>query len=298
MSSSLIYFTDRLKDDQDPHSFWLWKEFDERARSGSDVIVYLLREPSESALEDLHSRIQVRSALAKNSIFQIRLFMQSILNSGAESMTLVEPLHARSQLWPLVMAANLRQIGILNFQINSLLFSARIKKTFALQAWLKGCDKICFSHPQFDPRTSSRPSEKLHIDPSVFNDPKQASHWALDHLESLVPGSLSDLVNPQKFMDLAINRLAKDPDHHFVFVKGIGSATEEVKRQFINGPIAKHFVFPENLSGATIGRALFTAKDLLVEHVASESTLAGLAREIISDRHQTLLKESRVYGLL
>lgn len=301
MSSTIIFFTDRLKTDNDPHSHWLWREFDERARSGSEVVVYpLVSAPAES-FSDLHPRIQIRSGLSQTSLLNFRPFLQSLLNTSAESLVFVEPALEHSRAWPLVLAAQLKQIGLLKAQLNTLIFSAENKKHLSMSGWIKLSDRIWFTHPRFESMNLKIQSEKVHIDPLHFHQLVHSEiHWSLQDLnqKSIIPGGLGDLIDSELFLKTAMNILARTPSHQFVFLRGIGNTSKKMRHHFLSGPLAAHLLFPENLSGALIGHTLFMAQNIMLDQVHSQSPLAGLSLQIILERNQAQIAESRVYGLL
>lgn len=300
MNHSVVYFTDRTPNDNDPLSFWIWEEFNERARSGSDVFVYLINVEEKDLPADLHSRIHLRSALKKRTFLRWEPFIQGLLATQASSVCLIEPKVLSAQLWPLLAIPNLKQIGLFQTQISALLFSANLKKGLPLYLWQKSCDLIFYTHPHYRISNSLKRSqrvEQLAVDPHIF--PK-SHHWSLQDLEnlSLIPGALSDLIQPQRFLDRSLEMVTKNPDWKFLFLNGFGHANAELKSSFLTHPLASHFLFPEGLTSTQKGYALFKSKNLMADEVVPYSSLAGLALKLILDRQQISLEEKRVYGLL
>lgn len=286
--------------DKDPFSFWAWEAFKERAASGSDVYVYLINADPEELPQDLHHRIHLRSALRKSGLLNWGPFIQGLLETHASSICLIEPKKARTQLWPLVLIPNLKQVGLLQAQITTLLFSSEMRKGLPFQLWVSASDLVVYTHPRFrGPSTLNRAQrvEELHIDPRLF---PETDHWSLRDLEDLclIPGSLADLREPKKFLNQALEMITRNPDQKFIFLNGLGRASSELKTTFLKHPQASHFLFPEGLSAAQKGFALFHSKQLLADEVAPDTSLAGLALKIILERRQSSLEEKRVYGLL
>lgn len=300
MSDSVVYFTDRLPSDTDPFSYWAWEAFRERAAAGSEVYIYLTGADESELPEDLHHRIHLRSALKKNHLLNWGPFIQSLLETQASSIIWVEPKRARPQMWPLALIPNLKQIGVLQAQITTLLFSSRAKKGVPFQLWMSASDLIISTHPQFRGPSVLNPAqrvERLSIDPHLF---PETDHWSLRNLDHLgvVPGSLADLKEPKRFLNLALEMITRDPDQKFIFLDGFGKAAPELKTTFLKHPQASHFLFPEGLSAAQKGYALFNSQFLLTNEVDPHTSLAGLALKITLDQRQPSLEEKRVYGLL
>lgn len=297
--SDAVYFTDRFPDSKDPFSHWLWTEFEEKARSGSNVYIYFFG-PQEIYLPDrFSSKIHLRTALKNQNFLQLGPFIQSLIYSEATSLTLVEPLSLKNLPWPLLLIPSLKQAAMSKAQLSTLLFSSKPPKGFIFQTWANQCDLLFYSHPHFirPKHLKKLRVEPLQIDPHSFNT---KLHWSLSSLEttSLIPGSLSDLRQPEKFKLFALNKLSQEPEHKFVFLDGVGTASIDLKKEFVFGQLSSHFVFPEEITGAQAASSMFTCPNLLVDWVSSDSALAGLALKISMERTPAALNETRVYGLL
>lgn len=297
--SDAVYFTDRSPDDKNPFSHWLWTELEEKARSGSNVYVYFFGSKEISLPNHFSSRIQIRTALKKQSLLHLGPFIQSLIQSGATSLTLVEPQENKNLPWSLLLIPQLKQIGVNKAQLSTLLFSSKISKNFIFQTWTSQCDLLSYSHPHFvRPKFLKKLRvEPIKIDPRSFN---ATPHWSLESLEnlSLIPGSLKDLQRPEAFKFFALNKLSQEPEHRFIFLGGIGDVSMSLKKDFVFGPLSAHFIFPEELTGAQIALSMFSGPNLLVEWVPSDSALAGLALRISMEKTRAALNETRVYGLL
>jgi len=302
LSSSLVYFTDRWPKDPDPYSFWFWKELQNRAESGFEVFVYLMDHSEKVWPTDLHSSIQLRSALQKPTPMSFSPFIKSLISTQAESICLVEPQKTSLSLWPLFFLPQLKQMGMIDSKMSYLCFQSEIRKSMIIQNWIQVCDVVQSTQTlqPLRPIGSSAPSirfEELRMDPRIF---KSQEHWSTQDLEHkhILPGALSDLVSPKSFLRFATNELAKDPETQFVFLNGLGSASKELKKMFLKSSLASSFFFPEGLTGAQIGHALFHSKRLLVDHIRPDAIQAGLARKIVLERQRKSLTERPVYGLL
>lgn len=300
MSESLIFFTDRSPSDSDPYSFWVWQQFEERARSGFEVYVYLFGSRTIEIPDDLHQRIHVRTALQGRLFWRWSPFIQSLISTPAESICLIEPLNPSSRhLVPMMAIPQMVTLGLLRSHLHYISFSAKLPKVLALQVWAQASTVICYSHPQFAAQgfSSKARFEPLHLDPKVFAG---SSHWSLAEPKHthVVPGSLNDLMDAQDFLQAATEAITKDTSARFVFVHGLGGASLERKKAFFESPMAAHFIFPEKMTGAEVGQALFNSKSLMLTHVKGTSPLAGLALKIILTNQHGILKGREVYGLL
>jgi len=300
MSESLIYFTDRLPSDSDPFSYWVWKEFEGRARSGFEVHVYLLNATKEALPEELPPRLHLRSALRGHSFLRWAPFIQSLLSTPVRSLCLIEPKKPSLSLLPLLFIPQMRRMGMISSELSYLAFSGTLSQNWALPTWVQECDLVRFSHPSFSVQKLSAKTkwEEIRLDPALFAD--VPPHWSLqtEGSLSLIPGSLKDLIREKVFWNQAVETLTRDVLRRFVFLEGFGGASPEEKKRFLSGPLAAHFVFPEPLSGAQMGQALFSGADLLTDFVAPSSALAGLALKILLERNHRQLEEQKVYGLL
>ncbi|HAG92376.1 MAG TPA: hypothetical protein DCL41_10910 [Bdellovibrionales bacterium] len=302
MKQTLIYFTDRRPKDFNPYSFWFWEELKNRAASGFKIFVYILRPFQDEELDELPPNIQIRTALQRVSPMSFSPFVRSLIETPAESLCLVEPKSEGVHLWPLFMVPQLKQMGVISGHLNYLGFQSEIQRSLVVQSWLKNSDVILSTQGVKPLRpvggeTLKARFEELRMDPGIFS---RHSHWSTSdiHDHFLLPGSLEELVAPKSFLRFATNEIAKDPQTHFVFLGGLGKSSKALREEFFRNSLASHFYFPEGLTGAQAGQALFRSEKILVDHIRPGSPLAGLARKIVVERRHKSLNERQVYGLL
>ncbi len=301
MSDTQIFFTDRSPLDDDPLSFWLWESLKDRARSGSDVFIYRMDKSSEneSFIEGFPSRLHLRSGLQSSSVFSWGPLIQSVIEANPSSICLVEPKQSQFNIWPLLMLPNLRTLKVINAQISALIFSQSLN-SFPWSTWVKASDLVMTTHPYFVRSKSALRSQRFEtvmLDPKIFSE---RPHWSFSNPSPIevLPGSLGELIDPKGFLENVQEIVTLDPDRKFLFLSGLGKCSREVKDSFLTGVLARHFLFPEDLSAEQKGYILFHSSRLSTESISPQSSLAGLAIKINLEKHQNSLEEKRVYGLL
>lgn len=286
-SSRIAFITDRGPKDLDPISVWVWQEILDLAKSGKEIRIYLLAD-KKIPVEYHHSRIHIVPGFDLNP--------RHLMAWNPDCIHILEPIEngLQSKLQygkGLFLIPGLKQSGLIQSQMATTFFSEKPNRSWLMSFWCNFTDQIYYSHPKFAPPSSFSPSRAYPIPIQLF-DQNIEPHWSMEQLENkiVIPGSLGDIEKQSGlFLEKAKEVLILKPWTKFLFLKGLGTATSKVKRQFLNSEFASYLIFPESLTGSQIYHAMAKASSIWFEFQDSSTPLAGLSMQIHTSKQNSRL---------